>query len=76
MPSSLKIPPQMVGMVMAVDAVEHLDAHAEEAGSFPLVDARLHEPGRSRVPQRVWVYLALQFCEPHGGFECGGGVCN
>src|SRR6266571_3597581 len=34
---------KVVGVMVAVDAIEHLDAHAEEAGSFPLVDARLHQ---------------------------------
>jgi hypothetical protein len=36
----------MLGMMMTIDTVDHLDAHAEKARRFPFVDARLHQPGR------------------------------
>jgi hypothetical protein len=33
---------QMIGMMVAVNAVEHLHAHAKESSGLPLVDAGLH----------------------------------
>ena len=40
-------------MMVAVDLVEHLDAHAEKARRLPFVDAGLHQPRRCRVAQRM-----------------------
>jgi hypothetical protein len=33
---------QMIGMMVTVDLVEHLDAHAEKTRRLPFVDTRLH----------------------------------
>jgi hypothetical protein len=38
-------------MMVTIDAVEHLHAHAKEASGLPFVDAGLHQPGRSRMPK-------------------------
>jgi hypothetical protein len=40
-------------MVMAIDALHHLDRHPEEARCLPEVDAGLHQPCRCGVPQDV-----------------------
>jgi hypothetical protein len=53
---------QVVCMVVAVDAGQHLDRHSEEPGGFPLVDAGPHQPRRCRMTQRV---------RRHGGVEAG-----
>jgi hypothetical protein len=39
-------------MMMAVDAVEHLDSHAKKIRGFPFVDAGLHQSRRGRMSQR------------------------
>ena len=44
---------QVFGMVMTVNAIKHLDRHAEKAGRLPFVDAVLHQPGRRGVTQGV-----------------------
>ena len=62
---------QMIGMVMAVHAVQHLDAHAEKPRGFPLIDPRLHEPCGARVPQRVGADVAVDLRELRGGLEGG-----
>jgi hypothetical protein len=56
----------MLGMMVSVHAIEHLDRHSEKAGRFPFVDAGLHEPGRRGVPQGVRHDLALNAGEPDG----------
>jgi hypothetical protein len=53
------------------DSVEHLDAHAKESCSLPLIDTSLHQPSRRCVPQRVWTDLALKLRQPHGSLEGG-----
>jgi hypothetical protein len=40
--------PQMVGIMVAVNPIEHFDAHAQKPGGFRFVDARLHEPSSAR----------------------------
>jgi len=45
---------QMVGVMMTVHAVDHLDAHAKEACGFPAIDASPHQPSRRRMTQGVW----------------------
>jgi hypothetical protein len=37
----------MLGMMVAVDAVEHLDRHTEEVGGLPLVDTK---PASATLP--------------------------
>jgi len=59
----------MIGMMMAVHAIEHLHAHAKEAGGLPLVDARLHQPSCRRVAQSVGRDISSKFCEPDCGLE-------
>ena len=44
---------EVVGVVVAVDAVEHFDAHAKEPGGLPFVDTGLHQRGRAAVPKRA-----------------------
>jgi hypothetical protein len=41
----------MIRMMMAVDSVQHLNAHPEKSRRLPLIDARLHEPSRRGVAQ-------------------------
>jgi hypothetical protein len=60
---------QIFGMMMTIHTVEHLDAHAEKAGCFPLVDAGLHKPRRRRVPQGVRRDRSLQASETHCRLE-------
>jgi len=38
---------------MAVDAVQHFDAHAQKSRRFPLVDTRAHQPRGGRVCRKV-----------------------
>jgi len=40
----------MIGMMMAVNPVEHLEAHAGKFRRLRFVDACLQEPSRCRVP--------------------------
>jgi hypothetical protein len=47
-------------MVVAVDAIEHLDTHAEETSGLPFGDAGLHKPGRRRAAERVRANPAFQ----------------
>jgi hypothetical protein len=58
---------QMGRMMMAVHAVQHLNAHARKAGGFPFVDASLHQPRRACVSQLVRRHAAVQACQSHGG---------
>src|SRR5262245_45132465 len=44
---------EVVKMMMTVDAIERLDAHAEEASSSPHAHAVLHQPGRRCVAQSM-----------------------
>src|SRR5215470_7133353 len=60
---------QMIRLMMAVNAVQHLDAHAEKSRRLPFVDARLHEPSRCRVPQGVWSDFAVQLRLLDGALE-------
>src|SRR5579862_2546200 len=60
----------MIGMMMAINAVEHLNTHAEKSRCFPFVDAGLHEPRRRGVPQRVRSYPALESCQLNRAVEC------
>ena len=46
----------VIWMVVSVVLFERLDAHAEEAGDLPQIDASLHEPSRGGVPKRVRCY--------------------
>ena len=57
--------PQMIGMMVSVNAVEHLDAHAEEARGFPFVDTRLHQPRRRGVTQRMRADTAVEIGQAH-----------
>src|SRR5207253_6919626 len=43
----------VIRMVVAIRAQQRLNAHAEITGSFPWIDAGLHEPGRRSVAERV-----------------------
>jgi hypothetical protein len=43
----------MVGVMVAVGALQRLDTHAEEAAGLPLVGAELHLPRRRRMAQNV-----------------------
>jgi hypothetical protein len=60
----------MIGVMMTVDTVEHLNAHAEKSCGLPLVDAGLHEPCRRGVPQRVRSNLAIKLCLSQSALEC------
>jgi len=43
----------IVGVMVAINTVEHFDTHAQKARRLPLIDSGLHEPRGSRVPKRV-----------------------
>jgi hypothetical protein len=53
---------QMIRMVMPVDAIEHLNAHAEEARRLPFVDASLHQPSCCCMAQGMTRDFARQLC--------------
>jgi hypothetical protein len=44
----------MIGVVMAVRAIEHFDIHSQESSGVPFVDASLHQARCGSVPKRVW----------------------
>ena len=44
-------------MMMAVSLRQHLDRHAEIAGSFPSIGTLLHQPCRGRVAERVGCHV-------------------
>lgn len=54
---------------MAVDSIKHLDGHAEKTCRFPFIDAGLHEPSGSGMPQRMWRDLAIETSEPYSALE-------
>src|SRR5712691_3561015 len=58
-------------MMMTVHAVNHLDGHSEKSGSFPIVDASLHQPSRCGVSQRMRRDVAFKLRQSRGGLECG-----
>jgi hypothetical protein len=60
---------QMIGMMVAIDAVEHLHAHAKEARGLPFVDAGLHQPRSCRVAQRVGRDIPRKLRKPDRGLE-------
>jgi hypothetical protein len=61
----------MFGMVMTINAIQHLDRHAEKARRFPFVDAVLHQPGRRGVPQRVRTDPSSHLGQAQRGLERG-----
>src|ERR1700722_6591129 len=56
-------------MMAAVRFLKNFGRHAEEACIFPDRHARLHQPGRRGVPQRVWGDLVDETREFHSAFE-------
>jgi len=62
---------EVVGMVVTVDAIQRLDAHAEEARRPPHGDPVLHQPGRRSMAQRVRRDLARKPRQPNRRFERG-----
>jgi hypothetical protein len=57
---------KVIRMMVAVNTVDHLDRHAQEACRFPFVDARLHGPRRGGVAQRVRADLAADASQAKG----------
>jgi hypothetical protein len=45
--------PEMIGMVMTVNPIKHLDRHSKEPSRFPFIDAVLHQPRRCSMAQGV-----------------------
>jgi hypothetical protein len=43
--------PQVIGVVMTVNAVQHFEAHAQKSRRFPLVDAGARHPGVGGEPR-------------------------
>ena len=61
----------MIRMVVAVRAQQRLNAHTKIAGSFPWIDASLHEPGRRGMTKRVRGHASREFRQLHRVFETG-----
>src|SRR4029079_15776312 len=61
----------MIGVVMTVNPIKHLDRHAEKAGGFPFINAVLHEPGCRRVPQSMRRDVAAHATQTKGRLEGG-----
>src|SRR5262249_10355357 len=57
---------QVIGMMMSINAVKHLDTHSEKPSRFPFVDTGLHEPGRCSVTERVWSDSSAKTSQAHG----------
>lgn len=62
---------QVFGVVMTINAIKHLDRHAEKAGRLPFVDTVLHEPGRRGVAQRVRTNSPAHLGQAQRGLESG-----
>src|SRR5262245_2914902 len=60
---------QMFGMMMTVNAVEHLDRHTEKTGRLPFVDAVLHQPGRRGVAQGMRTDASAHLGQAQRGLE-------
>src|SRR5215218_9962193 len=55
--------------MVPIDLVQHLNAHAQEAGGLPFIDPSLRQPRRGRVTQRMWRDRAVQSRKPHSSPE-------
>jgi hypothetical protein len=63
--------PQVIGVVMAVDAVQHFNAHAQKSCRFPLIDPGAHQPSRGGLPQRMKRNPARELGQLNSSFKCG-----
>jgi len=59
----------VVRVVMAIDAIKHFDRHAEKAGCFPFIDASLHKPRGSSVPQGMRRDAAIEASKPYSALK-------
>ena len=73
---SLAQPLEMVGVMVAIDSIEHLDAHPQKARCLPFVYAGLHQPGRRCVAQRVRCNFARQLASRHRRLEARSSPMN
>src|SRR4051812_3912728 len=59
----------MVRMMVPISTLQGLNRHAEKTRSLPEVNARLHQPCRSRMPQSMRADLAFEPGETNGSSE-------